>query len=200
MRSMHTDNQFSAVHVIRRQSVTCLGAAIVLLVGARFLQTRLEAPAEASRAAVQASVAATSPDRFKHELLPFLQHYCVDCHGGGSSEGDFAFDRYQDLDAVKRDRQLWTRVLKRLKFEVMPPVDADQPLAEERTRAVKWLDQQLFYVDCNSPPDPGRVTVRRLNKTEYNNTVRDLLGIVSSLPTIFPPMTPATVSTTSATC
>ncbi len=81
------------------------------------------------------------------------------------------------MDAVKRDRRAWNKVLKRLKSEVMPPVDADKPTAPERARAVQWLDHQLNDVDSSRPQDPGRVTVRRLNRTEYDNTVRDLLGV-----------------------
>ena len=114
---------------------------------------------------------------FEQGLLPFLKHYCVDCHGGGAHSGDFSFDRYQSLDALKRDRHVWTKAMKLLKIEAMPPADAEPPPAAERAQAVKWLDHQLFYVDCSLPQDPGRVTVRRLNKTEYNNTIRDLLGI-----------------------
>lgn len=155
----------------RQRSLSGMGLLIILFAGVRVLQSSLPAPARAPVPTAKAQ------DGFQHVLLPFLQQYCTDCHGGGSQEGDFAFDRYDNLDALQRDRHVWTKVLKRLKFEVMPPVDAQQPPAEARRQAVQWLDHQLFYVDCTKPPDPGRVTVRRLNRTEYNNTVRDLLGV-----------------------
>ena len=114
---------------------------------------------------------------FEKDLLPFIQKYCADCHGNGSSEGDFALDRYQDLASVHRDRAVWTKLLKLVELESMPPSGADQPTPEERAKAVAWIDHQLFYVDCSVEQDPGRVTVHRLNRTEYNNTVNALLGI-----------------------
>jgi len=114
---------------------------------------------------------------FQRDLAPFIKTYCNDCHGTEAQEGDFAFDRYNSLASIHRDRSIWVKVMKLVKLGAMPPADADQPSAEERQKVVDWLDHQLFYVDCNAPQDPGRVTVRRLNKTEYNNTVNDLLKI-----------------------
>ena len=60
---------------------------------------------------------------------------------------------------------------------VMPPDDAPQPKPAERKGIARDLEKILFNVDCDGPPDPGRVTIRRLNRAEYNNTVRDLLGV-----------------------
>src|SRR5690606_4791480 len=72
---------------------------------------------------------------------------------------------------------IWTKVLKLLKLGAMPPPEATQPPKEELDEAIAWLDHQLFYIDCSVALNPGRVTLRRLNRTEYNNTVRDLLGV-----------------------
>lgn len=152
-----------------RFTVRLLATLVILLAGTASVKTRFSVHA--------AEKPAAAPATYEQGLLPFLRKYCVDCHGDGAHKGDFAFDRYRSLDALKRDRQVWTKVLKLLKFEVMPPASAVKPSAEERAQAVKWLDHQLFYVDCSQPHDPGRVTVRRLNKTEYNNTLRDLLGV-----------------------
>lgn len=151
---------FRVSHTFLHRNVCILGAVVILLAGTGIVHT----------------CAAEGPAGYEQGLFPFLQKYCVDCHGAGEHEGEFAFDKYRDLDALQRDRPVWTKVLQRLKSEAMPPADADQPPAEERARAVRWLDHALFYVDCGQPQDPGRVTARRLNKTEYNNTVRDLFG------------------------
>ncbi|WP_437226474.1 DUF1592 domain-containing protein [Planctomicrobium sp. SH661] len=114
---------------------------------------------------------------YETDLKPFIQKYCADCHGNGSQEGDFALDRYADLESIQKDRAVWTKLLKLVELGSMPPSDATQPSPEERAAAVSWLDHQLFYVDCSTLQNPGRVTIRRLNRTEYNNTVNDLLGI-----------------------
>jgi hypothetical protein len=59
----------------------------------------------------------------------------------------------------------------------MPPKDAEKPSAEERRRLVEWLDGTLNEIDCRQPQPPGHVTLRRLNRAEYRNTIQDLLGI-----------------------
>src|SRR5262245_44989163 len=150
-RSPHCDRISRA---LRRLVVILLAAALILLASAEWFQIH----------------AAEGPAPYEQALLPFLRQYCIDCHSTAEHKGDFTFERYRNLDGLRLDRPVWTKVLKRLKSEVMPPPEADQPPAEARAQAVNWLDQALFYVDCNQPPDPGRVTVRRLNKTEYNHT------------------------------
>jgi len=131
--------------------------------------------AEPKTAVVKAASAPRAS--YEKELLPFIKRYCSDCHGDGAQEGDFSLDRYTDLASIQHDRAVWTKLLKLLQLESMPPSTADQPTPEERARAVAWLDHQLFYVDCEAEQNPGRVTVRRLNRTEYNNTVNALLDI-----------------------
>ena len=60
----------------------------------------------------------------------------------------------------------------------MPPADHDpKPTADETAVLLKWIDQAVFDLDCGRAHDPGHVTIRRLNRAEYNNTIRDLVGI-----------------------
>jgi PAS domain-containing protein len=130
----------------------------------------------------QLAAAETGPpaSRFDYDedIKPLFAKYCSDCHSEDYAEGEVAFDRYQTLDDLHNDRLTWVKVHKLLKVEAMPPPgDADLPTDPERQKLVDWLDYQLYYVDCSQPPNPGRVTVRRLNRNEYNNTVRDLLGV-----------------------
>jgi len=58
----------------------------------------------------------------------------------------------------------------------MPPENKKQPSPLERELIVKWIQTTVFKCDCDHP-DPGRVTLRRLNRAEYNNTIRDLIGV-----------------------
>ena len=116
-------------------------------------------------------------DPFRASVLPVLKSYCFDCHGDGAKKGDFSLDGFSDTASVHQDRKSWENVLQNLRSGAMPPVKRkSQPTQSERERVVKWIEDELFPVDCNNP-DPGRVTVRRLNRTEYNNTIRDLMGI-----------------------
>lgn len=114
---------------------------------------------------------------FKQDITPIFQKYCTDCHSNDFHEGDFSFERYASGDSIKEDREIWRKVLHLTQLGAMPPAESDQPTKEERQKITDWVDYQLFYVDCSIPHDPGRVTSRRLNRNEYNNTIRDLLNV-----------------------
>ena len=76
-----------------------------------------------------------------------------------------------------KQRKLFERAKDLIEQGVMPPADVDQPTATEKEPVLAYLQHALFYVDCSAGVDPGRVTIRRLNRAEYNNTVRDLVGV-----------------------
>ena len=75
-----------------------------------------------------------------------------------------------------RDRQVFEKVLKNLEAHEMPPEKKPQPTPEDRKLITEWIESEIFATDCDHP-DPGRVTIRRLNRAEYNNTIRDLVGV-----------------------
>jgi hypothetical protein len=116
------------------------------------------------------------PD-FETEIRPLLATYCYDCHTQETQEGGLVIDGAKSLADIQAHREQWTKVFERTRVGAMPPSDAPQPTEAERQKLVAWLDHALFYIDCDGPPHPGRVTLRRLNRTEYRNTVRDLLGV-----------------------
>src|SRR5688572_9022348 len=68
----------------------------------------------------------------------------------------------------------------------MPPEKKPQPTPEERELITDWIQSEIFKCDCDHP-DPGRVTIRRLNRAEYNNTIRDLVGVNFQPADDFPP-------------
>uniref|UniRef100_UPI0025D0C5B6 DUF1587 domain-containing protein n=1 Tax=uncultured Phenylobacterium sp. TaxID=349273 RepID=UPI0025D0C5B6 len=113
---------------------------------------------------------------YEEKVVPLLSKYCYDCHGRGKRKGDFALDVYPDLKAVTADPRAWEKVMQNLRTEVMPPAKKPKPTPAENKLIADWIEQAVFHCDCDHP-DPGRVTVRRLNRAEYNNTIRDLVGI-----------------------
>ena len=125
-------------------------------------------------------------ERWHEDVLPLVEIYCLDCHGDGISEGGLDFDRYPDIASMQADRETWKRVRGNLEHHLMPPKDELQPTAEERALIVAWIDEAVFPVDP-AKPDPGRVTLRRLNRTEYENTIQDLLGVRIELKHLLPP-------------
>lgn len=124
--------------------------------------------------------------QYKSEILPIMVNYCYDCHGDGSSKGHLELDRWQTIEQMIADRDDWRRIRDHIDFRLMPPPDESAPDNGERAKMVQWIDDAVFPVDPNNP-DPGHVTLRRLNRTEYENTIRDLLGVNAELTDILPP-------------
>src|SRR5512144_115403 len=115
--------------------------------------------------------------RFDHQIRPILEEYCFDCHADGANKGNVAFDEFKSDQAAVGDRVLWAKALTMLRAGLMPPAKKEaRPTPEQRQRVVNWIKYDVFGIDPNHP-DPGRVTVRRLNRAEYRNTIRDLLGV-----------------------
>ena len=124
------------------------------------------------------SVAAEPPKpSYSSDVLPIVKKYCAECHGSDEPEAGISFAKYADEAALLKDRKTWERCFEVISQGAMPPADSPQPTAEERAKLVEYLEGTLFRIDCTKISDPGRVTIRRLNRTEYNNTIRDLLGV-----------------------
>lgn len=115
---------------------------------------------------------------YQADIQPLLKKYCFECHGDRASEGDFSLESYTSLQKVLNGRRHWLKVLQRLEQADMPPKDADEhPSQEEYARLAKFVDLALNDIDCSNGPTAGHVTLRRLTRYEYRNTVRDLLGV-----------------------
>jgi hypothetical protein len=99
---------------------------------------------------------------------------CIGCHNAKVSSGDVNLAGKHDFDG---DRELWERVTAKLKSGEMPPPGAPKPAAVDITTVARWLEGEFLRQDRATRPDAGRPTARRLNRSEYNNTMRDLLGV-----------------------
>lgn len=166
-----------------------LRRALLALVPAIAAGLARPAPAEAVAAADPGPVAPAPPDpaRFVTEIQPFLENYCYDCHDAFERKGDVDLESLVDVPASDaHQRRVWEAVFKQLRAGAMPPDDEFQPTAAERTALVAALEHRLSYVDPARARDPGRVTARRFNRLEYDNTIRDLFGIRLTLGNSFP--------------
>jgi len=132
-----------------------------------------------------ASSTAVADDRLSESIIPILESRCFDCHAGGGEEGGVTFDHLID-DEVAGDPELWNRVLKQLRTGLMPPAEGEPLDAEQIQELESWIIEDVFRHDPANP-DPGRVTVRRLNRVEYRNTIRDLVGVNFDTRMNFPP-------------
>lgn len=115
------------------------------------------------------------PGEFSQVVLPVVKKYCWGCHSSQAKTAGLALDRYTSLASMIADRDIWDRVSLRLRNGTMPPRGAPGPSEAQRLAVANWIEAQLS-ASC-AVQDPGRVTLRRLNRAEYVNTVRDLLGI-----------------------
>ncbi|MFQ5731030.1 MAG: DUF1592 domain-containing protein [Planctomycetaceae bacterium] len=121
---------------------------------------------------------ATSMKQFRTHVAPVLQKYCYECHGPKEQMEGVAFHKLTDERSVFGGRKLWEKVHRVVKAGAMPPADHTlRPSDAQRRRVAKWIEESIFAIDCRLVDDPGRVTIRRLNRSEYNNTIRDLVGV-----------------------
>ncbi|HEY2943187.1 MAG TPA: DUF1592 domain-containing protein, partial [Vicinamibacteria bacterium] len=90
---------------------------------------------------------------------------------------DVDLQAYETAAAVVRDPQTWEKAVMKMRTGQMPPPPVTRPSDAEIATITGWIEGELERADRLAAPDPGRVTARRLNRTEYDNTVRDLLGV-----------------------
>lgn len=124
--------------------------------------------------------------QFRTVIQPLLKTYCYSCHAGNVKSGNIAFDKIKSYAALRQDRKLFQKVLKNLRSGTMPPSGMDQPTVAEKRSIEQWIKTHVYRIDPANL-DPGHVTVRRLNRVEYRNTIRDLVGIDYDTQTAFPP-------------
>ncbi len=114
---------------------------------------------------------------YQKDVLPFLKAHCFACHGNGKAKADLSFDKYTDDKSVLADRKVFENVQHMLKVREMPPPERPQPKPAEVDAVSKAIKGIFDRADATAKPNAGRVTIRRLNRTEYNNTIRDLVGV-----------------------
>ncbi len=113
---------------------------------------------------------------FGHDVLPLVRTYCVGCHTGKGASAGIDLSIAKDASAVLKDRDSWDRVAQNIASGHMPPKGSPAPSGPQREALVTWVQNTTTAADCKLK-DPGHVTLRRLNRAEYNNTVRDLCGV-----------------------
>jgi hypothetical protein len=121
---------------------------------------------------------AQKPDpEYSTDILPLLTKYCGACHAN-KDNADMTLTTLQTPESFRSQRDKWQRIEKNLSNRHMPPGGMPTPTDTERGKLVDFIQRALDPGNGNTKiQNPGRVTIRRLNREEYNNTIRDLFGI-----------------------
>ena len=101
---------------------------------------------------------------YQNEILPILEEYCFDCHGDGSKKGDFSMDKFSNLAAHVQDQEHWLSIWRNVRSQIMPPSEKTQLPYSDKIKLLAWIERKVLKLDSDNP-DPGRVTIRRLNRT-----------------------------------
>jgi len=125
-----------------------------------------------------ASVTAGEAITFERDVRPLVETYCFPCHGPEKQKGDLNLSTFTTRDQALKASKIWRTARHQLISNEMPPAKSKQPTDAERQLVVDWI-AGLRYAGAR---DPGRVTVRRLNRVEYTNTIRDLLAMPDAKP------------------
>jgi len=119
---------------------------------------------------------APSPEEFRAATQALFAETCSECHNATDADGGIDVAEYASIESLSVRREGWGNILDKLRSGEMPPSGVAR--RQDRIDAlIRFLDAELERVDRNAKPDPGRVTLRRLNRSEYTNTIRDLLSV-----------------------
>ncbi len=124
---------------------------------------------------------------YEQKIRPVFAKYCVDCHGDDTPKRDFRIGGLSADMTPPAIRSSWEKLLKHLKAGTMPPKGEPRPAEEELQSIQEWIAAQFVAADAARRAAEGRVVLRRLNRVEYENTVRDLLGVETYLQDLLPP-------------
>ena len=108
-------------------------------------------------------------------MQPVLTKTCTPCHNQQLASGGMVIAPFTKAASLTANRSDWERILDKLRAGEMPPRGIPRP--PQLDAAIAYVQHQFELADKNVKPDPGRVTARRLNRAEYSNTIRDLLGV-----------------------
>jgi hypothetical protein len=114
---------------------------------------------------------------FEKDVRPVLEKFCIACHSGNKPRAGFSLEGFKTGGDALKNLKAWEKVAENLRSRTMPPDDKPRPTEAQLDRLNAWIDVEVFKVDCTGKRDPGRVTIHRLNRAEYNNTIRDLVGV-----------------------
>ena len=123
---------------------------------------------------------------FNKDVQPFLAKNCYLCHNDKVTTAGLNLSAYTSDELAARKPEVWDKVLEKLSSGKMPPAGRPVPEKVEVAPVITWIEGVLARAGFSREAQAGRVTARRLNRVEYNNTIRDLLGVAAHPADEFP--------------
>ena len=114
-----------------------------------------------------------------------VAQYCTSCHNERTKTGGLALDKL-DFGNLGANAEIWEKAVRKVRVGMMPPQGASQPDDQTRRGLVSWLTTELDHA-ASANPNPGRPLLHRLNRVEYGNAIRDLLGLEVDPAALLPP-------------
>jgi hypothetical protein len=133
-----------------------------------------------------ASDADAEAKQFAEQVKPLFAKHCQSCHRGEKPKGDFLVENLSPDFSDNANRKRWLTVLEQVKAGTMPPKEKPRPPANEVRVLIDWISKRTTAAEAAHSAAQGRVVLRRLNRAEYQNTVRDLLGVEVDLQDVLP--------------
>jgi cytochrome c5 len=119
----------------------------------------------------------TDAAAFEKSVPPVLAKTCAPCHNDRLTSGGLNLGPFSAPGSIAEHREGWEKILQKLRTGEMPPEGVQRPPEDQVDALIKFVEGEFERADRNLKPDPGRVTARRMNRNEYSNTIRDLLGV-----------------------
>jgi hypothetical protein len=115
---------------------------------------------------------------FRQTVHPFIQTYCITCHGGEKPKADLNLSAFATMDSLAASPRQWKRMMEQLDAQEMPPGKAKlHPSPELRRQVIDWIQATFNYETTRNAGDPGPVYARRLSNAEFDYTIRDLTAV-----------------------
>ena len=140
--------------------------------------------------AAVALLAATRPlqaQADEKKVRDFLSAHCIECHGDEVKKKNLRLDTLPTTFADRTIRERWGLVHDRIRQGEMPPKNHAQPRPDEIKPVLAWIAARVDGAEAEKRASEGRTVLRRLNRVEYQNTMRDLLGVDLDLKDLLPP-------------
>ncbi|MBL8212147.1 MAG: DUF1592 domain-containing protein [Bryobacterales bacterium] len=118
-----------------------------------------------------------APPSFEKTVQPMLAKSCAPCHNDSVASGGVNVGAFSHAASLTEKREEWERLLAKVKSGEMPPKGTPRPDPSQVKSLLDYIHGEFEKADRNVKADPGRVTAKRLNRNEYSNTIRDLLGV-----------------------